>query len=279
MKNFVAKGVVGIILVFAGMHSHAQTNPLNRVTVIEPYRLKVTYSKTTHLIFPFAIQSVDLGSKDLLAQKPHGVENILEIKAAKRGFEETNLTVITKDGRLYSYLVNYTDVPSILSLRFPSGIYEHAVEFSSGTTNDEDLRALVREAAAEKKVHIFSSDRRSGVGIKVSGIFIHDSLFCFRMVLENSTPIAYGIDQFRFFIRDQKKMKRTAAQELELVPLYTYGNTSAVSGQTRRVLVFVLSTFTIPEQKFLGIEVTEKNGGRHLDLTVSNSALMKAEQL
>src|ERR1700743_3117645 len=77
--------------------------------VIQPQLLAVTFAKTTNLIFPYAIKSVDKGSKDLLVQVAKGVENIIQVKAAVQGFEETNLTVITADGKLYSYVVDYTD--------------------------------------------------------------------------------------------------------------------------------------------------------------------------
>lgn len=46
------------------------------------------------------LKSVDRGSKDVLAQKAKGVESILQVKAAKTNFDETNLTVINADGKL-----------------------------------------------------------------------------------------------------------------------------------------------------------------------------------
>ncbi len=72
-------------------------------SVIDPFPLEVTTTKTTHLIFPFGIKTVDRGSRDIIAQKATGVENILQVKAARPDFESTNLTVITTDvsGRLY----------------------------------------------------------------------------------------------------------------------------------------------------------------------------------
>ena len=65
--------------------------------------LDITYSKTTSLVFPFSIKGVDRGSKDVLAQKAKGVENVLQLKAARRSFPETNLTIITADGNLHHF--------------------------------------------------------------------------------------------------------------------------------------------------------------------------------
>lgn len=79
---------------------------------VENKSLTISYNKTTSLIFPFSITSVDRGSKDVLAQKARGVENVLQVKAGRKDFSETNLTVITADGVLHQFMVTYSDTPS-----------------------------------------------------------------------------------------------------------------------------------------------------------------------
>src|SRR3546814_18758334 len=69
---------------------------------IEPGYLSVSYDKTTNLVFPYNIKSVDRGTRDVLVQKARNVENVLQVKAGHEAFTETNLTVITADGHLYS---------------------------------------------------------------------------------------------------------------------------------------------------------------------------------
>ena len=83
---------------------------------IEPYKMEVTYDKTSHLIFPTAIRYVDLGSEYLIAGKAEDAENVLRVKASVRNFEpETNFSVITNDGRLYSFSVYYSSYPEATS--------------------------------------------------------------------------------------------------------------------------------------------------------------------
>ncbi|RZJ57555.1 MAG: DUF4138 domain-containing protein [Hymenobacter sp.] len=76
---------------------------------IGSYRMTVGFQKTTHLIFPYAVSYVDLGNGGIIADKARGAENIVKVKASQQGFPETNMTVVTTDGRLYSFLVNYDD--------------------------------------------------------------------------------------------------------------------------------------------------------------------------
>ena len=100
-----------------GDYFQGLTRPLTFDKMIAPYALEVTFSKTVHIIFPAAIRYVDLGSADLLAAKADGTENVLRVKAARKGFpEESNLSVITDDGSYYSFNVKYADEPVKLSV-------------------------------------------------------------------------------------------------------------------------------------------------------------------
>src|SRR5690554_5713841 len=99
---------------------------------VEPYEMQVTYSKTSHLIFPSAIRYVDLGSEYLIAGKAEDAENVLRIKASVREFEaETNFSVITNDGRFYSFNVYYSSYPDALSYDLLTRSEEHTSELQS----------------------------------------------------------------------------------------------------------------------------------------------------
>ena len=90
---------------------------------------------------------------------------------------------------------------------------------------------------------------------------------------------SFDIDLLTFHIIDKKKSKRTALQENELVPLYIAGNKSKIKAYNFSVIVVALDKFTIPDTKFLGIRLMEKNGGRHFNLKVYNGQLLKARVL
>ena len=111
--------VIGIVLaIFISLNSIAQTGNVfsKNASYIESYKLEVTYNKTTNLVFPAAITSVDRGSQDILVQKATGVENILRVKADVKDFTETSLSIITADGKLYSFIVNYVKQPAYLNI-------------------------------------------------------------------------------------------------------------------------------------------------------------------
>jgi conjugative transposon TraN protein len=280
MKKITAIMIIGIVLHLLSIQLNAQNNSELNVTVIKPYNLPITFYKTTNLVFPYAIKSVDRGSKDILVQKAKAVENILQIKAGRLGFDQTNLTVITADGKLYSYILQYTDTPSVLNLRFANATADHPDAFFSNVSIIEAQVQADAEIVAKEKATVHGiKDKSYGMKMEMTALYIKgDVLFC-RINVQNHSNINYDIDQLRFYIRDQKKSKRTATQELEITPLYVKGDTSVIAGQTENVFVYALPKFTIPDKKYFAIELMEKSGGRHLKLTIHNRTIVRAKLL
>ncbi len=74
--------------------------------------LCISTEKTTSLVFPFAIRHVDRGTQSVLVQPVKESPTILLIKAATKGFPETNLSVITEDGSIHSFIICYDNNPA-----------------------------------------------------------------------------------------------------------------------------------------------------------------------
>lgn len=276
MKNIYKQITVVILSLMLAHVSYTQTNELWSATEIEPYHLTIALSKTTNVIFPYAIVSADIGSRDVLVQKAKGVENILQIKAAKEGFLQTNISVITADGKFTSLLVDYDEKPAVLNLSF---LATQKVENPVALLEEFNQRELERYAAlavgAKQKMRGIKATG-NGIRLRLSGIFIHDQFMVFRLHISNETNINYDIDQLRFYIRDQKRSRRTATQEIEISPVFVHNNTSKVIGQSDNTIVFVVPKFTLPDKKYLALQLMEKNGGRHLKLHVKNRKIVKA---
>lgn len=225
--------------------------------------LSITTDKTTSLIFPFPIKYVDRGTKDVLVQPVKENEKILLVKAAIKQFAETNLSVVTSDGNVYSFMVNYKDQPNQLIFELPINTKANISTYANGIL---DNKASVK--GIRNKIW--------GVEAAIIGFYIKDNVIYYQLFIHNHSPIDYDIDVLRFYIRDKKKGKRTAAQENDCVPLYIAGNNKQVKGYNFSVIVVALERFTIPDAKLLRIQIMEKNGGRHLQLKVTNSKIVKA---
>lgn len=277
MKKIYAIMIIGVFIVFTSIKVFSQTFTNEKVMVIEPYPLAITFYKTSNLIFPYAIKSVDRGSNDILVQKAKGMENILQLKAAKQNFKETNLTVITSDGKFYSYTVIYSDSISALNIQFSNnGNDEDVKNLFPESMNDANIQTNAKKIMNEERTVFGVKDKKDGIKIQLLGVYIAEDIIYYQLKLQNHSNINYDIDQFRFFICDQKKLKRTAAQEIEIKPLYIEANRPAILGKTEQVFVFALPKFTIPDKKVLKVQLMEKNGGRHLKIKVRNKTIVRA---
>ncbi|MHC0444723.1 conjugative transposon protein TraN [Flavobacterium sp. 3-218] len=234
--------------------------------------LQIGYSKTTSIVFPYPIKSIDKGSAEVLVQKAKGVENILLVKAARQYFFQTNLTVVTSDAKLYVFVLNYNeDCPDLNIKAQNAAAASKDVLFTLENENQKKIEQSASLALSKKIKTSGLKKTKFQIKLEVSGIFIHEDVLYLRVVLENKSKISYDIDQLRFFIRDQRKSKRTASQEIEIQPLYCTSSSAVIPDKSEVVKVFALEKFTIPDNKLLTLQLLEKNGGRHLEASIKKN--------
>lgn len=275
MKKIMKILIANCLLTFTTAGVWAQQEAAKELKSVESYRLEISDTKTTNVVFPYAIVSVDRGSKDVLVQIAKGVEHILQVKAASDSMVETNLSVVTADGRLTTFIVNYTESPESLSISIGSVNNMNMPEnISKENISEAELKNNAERAMNAKSYRPGLKAQRNGIALYLKGIFVQEGVLYFRMRIANFSNIRYDIDQLRFFIRDEKVMKRTASQELEIAPLYVNKSFTDIAGKSVVTVVFALPKFTIPDQKFMAIQVIEKNGGRHVALRVDNRHIL-----
>lgn len=281
MRKICAAWIAIIILFGAGATQAQQSYAADERSSIQSGRLLIGYQKTINIIYPYAIKSVDKGSKDVLVQLAKGVENILQVKAAKQGFSETNLTVVTADGKLYSHLLNYTDDPKQLNIKLGSSMNYPNTDalFTYKADNEAKVYDLTEQIASRKSILKGIKDSKYNINLNLSGIYYKADKLYFQFALENNSEVDYPIETFRFYIKDSKSAKRTAKQEVEQLPVQLAGNVELIRGNSEQNVVVALPRFTIPDKKVLMIELMEANGGRHLTLQVKNKVIIKAQSI
>ena len=287
MKNYIKTFWAFTMFIGFATSSLAQESAKNTLALgkMESYNMDVTYDKTTHLIFPSAIRYVDLGSDYLIAKKAEEADNVLRVKAAVKNFQsETNFSVITNDGRFYSFNVHYNAAPYVLNYDLLA--MQKTVDKSHGSdvlfeelgNNSPSLAGLLLETIYENNNRIVKHIGAKSFGIQFSlkGIYIHNGKYYFHTELENRTNVPFQMDFINFKVIDKKIGKRTAVQEIPLIPLRIYKPLVDLAGKATEQNVFLLDQFTIADDKVLMIEIYEKNGGRNQLFRVENSDLIKA---
>ena len=251
------------------------------VKVIQPYELEVSNNKTSNLIFPYAVKSVDRGCEQLLAQKARDVENILQVKASVRNIAPTNLTVVTSDGKFYSFLVRYVDNPITLNLSFGNDKAESeqsGIKASFSDALNEKKLALQAAfvAAAPSFFNIKAKDYSIILGL--DAIHVADSVLWITLHLNNRSLIDLDVSGVRFFVSDRKRARRTAVQDVELMPIYRRGDV-LLKGKGSCRLYFAFRPYVIDRSKELQIQVIDEDSGRHLLLQIGHRKLLKARRI
>lgn len=247
MKKHVSLILVSLITLF----SFAQSSVL-----------PISTDKTTILVFPAPIKHLDLGSKDILAQTTSGSDNILLVKAGIKDFGETNLTVVVEDNTVYSFEVRYEAAPNIW-------VY-HVIPLTP--TIENYAKGILDNGRILHGVRV----SKDGISSTLKGIYVRDDIIYYHLDLQNSSSIDYDIDLVKLSIRNKSKSKRTATQEIELTPSMIVGGTKKMAAMTHFPMVIAAPRITLQKGKYLAIDLSEKNGGRHLLLKINNRKILKA---
>jgi conjugative transposon TraN protein len=220
-----------------------------------------------------------------MIRKAEDAENVLRVKASLKEFEpETNFSVITNDGRFYSFNVNYSSCPQLLSYDLMT--MQKAVDKAGGNdvlfeelgNNSPSLAGLLLETIYKNDKRIVKHIGAKSFGIQfiLRGIYIHNGKYYFHTELANRTNVPFQIDFINFKVVDKKIAKRTVIQERPMIPLRSYKPLDVIGGKTTEQNMFLLDQLTIADDKMLLIEIFEKNSGRKQTLQVENSDLIKA---
>lgn len=248
-----------------------------KVKLLDPFRMAISENMTTNIVFPFAIKSVDRGSGVILAQKAKGAENVLQIKAAAAGFKESNLSVITADGQLFSFYITYHEYPSYLNLSFYKDSASGPVKFEGELISPQEQAAVISRIR-ELKPGLRRSTSNQLVRFSLQNIVYHQKILWFSFRIENHSLISYDPEFLKFFVHDRKRSKRTAVQQKELFPVADE-KLLAVAGNDQSSLILGLPAFTINRKQEIRILLKEKNGGRNLELKLRHPELLKARLL
>ncbi|MBN8856256.1 MAG: hypothetical protein BGO55_08835 [Sphingobacteriales bacterium 50-39] len=257
---------------------YAQVLPPPQPIVLEPLVVQVSINKVTNLVFHHRIMSVEVGSQEITASQVN--DTALALQSSTRSFPETNLSVYAGDGRLYSFILIYADSPAHTSFLIS---WKDTTAFTELEEAEPLTEAAVQQTSADALAasHFLSrhSSDEFGVSLTLKSLYVRSTLFFFVFNLENETGVDYDVLRWHFSIRDKKRGKRTAVQEVDLTPVYLSKDAYHAGFRSNHLLVVALPKFTVPRKKYCLISLLEKDGGRNLQLRLRNNTLIKARQL
>jgi hypothetical protein len=141
--------------------------------------------------------------------------------------------------------------------------------------DEKDLENWCKQVQKDRRRIYYLINRSFRMSFQVKGVYTHQGLLFFRLAISNRSHLDYNVDSIRFFMWDSKDHRKNVPL-IHLPAVYSYGNTSLIHGKSQEECVVVLPQVTLPVGKYLVIELTEKQGGRKLELFVSNFTLLRS---
>ncbi|MDM1350695.1 conjugative transposon protein TraN [Myroides marinus] len=254
-------------------------------TEVTPYNIELTQNKTTHILFPSSIEYVDLGSSEIIANKVEATSNVLRLKTVKEDIKSTNFTVITNDGKYYSFNATYKDQPTQLSYDLTKFEKQNSKKQSEvlfkdlGTTSPSLADLFMKAIIKKNKKELNIKSKNYGVEARLKSIYTQDGKLYFHISVDNKSNLPYIVDYISFKIKDRRTTKRTTVQEVALKPIRSYSDVQTINSQGKQDNVFMLDQFTLSDKQVLLIEVNEKSGMRNLVLKIKILGLLKAKPI
>ncbi|MES2331303.1 MAG: DUF4138 domain-containing protein [Bacteroidota bacterium] len=232
---------------------------------IKPRNLQVTDNRTTNIIFPAEISSIDRGSERIVVQKSTG--NILRVKADTLFTDTTNLTVITSDGKLYSFLVSYAASPVFLNIDL--GVNESVIR-------DTALYALSEKIL--KTANNLGGIRYSSgmVRLSLAGIYTTGEIIGCKLRIENTSSLSFETGRLRCYVIGSRGSKRRPSQQTEIIPLLVNPVSVIAKEKQAIVMVLFLPKAALRTGQALQIDLSEKNGERQLSLHINNRFILRS---
>lgn len=235
------------------------------------------------ITFPQKVVDMSVGCDSAIVDRVPETDNMVMAKCYpydKSLFQETSLTIITEDKELYTFDVVYNRVPSVLNFSVDNADRVGAI-FSSISVNETESRIL-GESVIEKGAQISRGVMEGKMVFALQSIFIKGDVVMFHLAVANNSQIDYDVDFIKCYITNRKNIKKQAMQREEIPPLYEYvrnGKREFVNSKGTYHVVLFYKRFTIPDKHDLFFEIFEKNGGRHLQFSITNRDLLNAKVL
>lgn len=262
--------------------------PMSNSTIRPSYAIQVSTNKTTHIIFPYEIRYADLGCKEIAGEAVEKAGNVFRLKAMNQNpFLETNLTVVTADGRLFSFLVSYKEHPDAVTYDLTKVLLDGDVSKSAKVSAGSQAR-LADNLNRQGELALHSRRKIRHIGVKAMGINLYlknilykDDVMYLVLGMENSSKLDYSIDYLRTYVMQLRRIgESSATQDVPVDPIKVFDASEGVIPRHDRLTkVVAIERLTLEKDRRFIVQMGEENGGRQVSISIGPEELATARPL
>lgn len=236
------------------------------------YDVCVNMSNTTQMFFPADIVYCKQGNEEIFGIEYYN--NMLTVSTTFDNYPTSNLFVVDKEKNCYEITL-HSDTTSSYIYNFDDG-RRFIAHVDVNTLEMDNLISKLHE----KKRNIFSVGTiKNRFEMSLANLYVYDDYLFFAFDIKNFSNIDYDVDFLQCYLRDEKKSKKTIQQDVPYEPVDQKDFSNKIKGKSENRFVLAFKKFTIPDDKVFVIEMFEKNGGRHIQLSIENEYILAAENL
>lgn len=252
----------------------AFTNPLSAQKVLDT--IYANEHKNVALFFPNPIRQGIVGSPNFVFTYNREKEQHFGLLQARPG-QQSNLLVLTKGGRVYSYILKYhkelnklnrfvADSESIGTVKpivIPEKLDAKQLDSIEGRREYfERFCSYLLKAKNER----LATKRKRGIKLQLQNLVYNGNETYLVMELSNKSNIDFEIDYLKVYCVVGTKKKKASHQKLEMVPLYKFQMPQRLNKGESKRFVYVLPKFVLGDGEHLEIELHEAKGDRKVVL-------------
>ncbi|MBW8244827.1 conjugative transposon protein TraN [Muricauda oceani] len=228
--------------------------------------------KNVALFFPKPIRQGITGASHFVFTYNREKEQHFGLLQAKPG-TESNLLVVTNDGKVYSYILKYARELPILN-RF---IWEHE-SIGNGVPNPDPTMEVPRidTLGMQKKAYfkraseyLLKSDYpplattiKKRMKLQLEKMAYDGNETYLVVKVRNASGINFDIDYCHIYVVNGNRTKKASHQRTGLRPLYVHDMPESIMDGLYKRFVFVMPKFVLGDREHLEIESRERNGSR-----------------
>lgn len=236
------------------------------------YNVSVNNSNTTEMFFPADVLYLKQGNEEVFGVEYYN--NMVKLGTTFEEFSPSNLFVVDKDLNTYEITL-FKEYSNTYSYNFDDG-RKYVAHID---VNSIEMDNLINKLHYKKR-NIFSVGViKNKFEMSLANLYVKGDFMFFVFDIKNFSNIDYDVDFVKCFLRDMKKAKNSIQQEIQYDPVQQRDFDKKILGKSENRFVLAFSKFTIPDDKVFEIEMFERNGGRHMKLSVLNEYILSAELL
>lgn len=232
--------------------------------------------KNVALFFPNPIRQGITGAKHFVFTYNREKEQYFGLLQAKPG-TESNLLTVTKDGKVYSYILKYSyklpklnyfisenesignEIPRKIKQKpVIKPINEYANRITSFQKFSEDLLNSKSERIATK--------RKKGIKLRLQKMTYNTSEVYLVIEVQNNSGIDFEVDYLNIYRTNGNKKRKASFQRLQQKAIYKHKIPSIIKDKQSNRFVYVLPKFVLGDNERLQIELQELKGSRNVAL-------------